>query len=291
MAGFEPTTSASRTQRSTKLSHIPMRIEILPEGLTDKFSGSSHSWWLCYILALMDLEICPKCGINWNRWNRCPSCGFVPIGVGLDKLPKKKRKRVRKYVEPGSGRGFLTTMLLFSIGTFAYMYKPWEDDWELMRRMVGQGRYHSIVGKWQISKSITHKINGESLFGHPNIDKAVIQFTKSGVLKMVVAKNENMSQASGQYEQKGLKLLVDALAGDTPTPLPNTLSANLAWVGADMCVANIKGHETIYLRRRKKSVADSTMAQKFSNLDIPKSMDDAPAGGIRGWIGTYSAAG
>jgi hypothetical protein len=119
----------------------------------------------------------------------------------------------------------------------------------------------------------------------------MIQFTKAGVLKMVVAKNADTSQASGQYEQKGLNLLVDALAGDTPTPMPNTLTANLTWCGADKCLANIKGHETIYLQRRKKTVADSALAQKFSNLDIPKSLDNAPSGGIRGWIGTYSAPG
>ena len=32
MAGFEPTTSASRTQRSTKLSYIPKLNLILPSG-------------------------------------------------------------------------------------------------------------------------------------------------------------------------------------------------------------------------------------------------------------------
>jgi hypothetical protein len=209
----------------------------------------------------------------------------------LDKLPKKKRKRVRRYVEPGSSRSFLVTMLLISIGTFTYMYKPWNDDWELLRRLVGQGRYHSIVGKWQISKSITHRANGSSLFGPPSIDRGMIQFTKAGVIKFVVAKNDATSQANGQYEQKGLKLLIDALSGDTPTPLPNTLTASLAWIGSDMCVANFKGHETIYLKRRKASVADTDLAKRFSTLDVPESVDEQKSGGVRGWLGTYKSAG
>ena len=48
MAGFEPTASASRTQRSTKLSHIPAR-EILPNpannaSLNDNFFTRVFSW-------------------------------------------------------------------------------------------------------------------------------------------------------------------------------------------------------------------------------------------------------
>jgi hypothetical protein len=182
-------------------------------------------------------------------------------------------------------------MLVMSLGAYGFMYKPWQDDWEFFRALVGQGRFHSLVGSWQIAKSVSLGGKSQPLFSRPNIDRGVIQFSKSGVIKLHLAKGDQESQASGHYDQKGLTLKVETLAGDSPTPLPNTLSADLSWVGEDLCIARIEGHETVYLRRRKNSIANNALAQKFSNLDVPQSAAEQSSTGVRGWIGTYGAAG
>ena len=232
----------------------------------------------------MDLDRCPKCGLPWTGGDYCPSCKFVPIGVGLDKLPKKKKKRHRKYVEPGSSRGFLTFIFCGLTAFGCYKYQPWTDDWEMVRALFGQGKHHSLVGHWQVVKAIAVK-SDKAWVAKNKIQKGTLDFTAKGNVKIDLINDESETIASGKYEQKGVKVAMRDVTttGDIGDSVPRIIDMNLAWTGNDLVVAMDKS-QAIYLKRKKTGGSILTFMQMGLRKD-EKPDDGKVPGEMRGVIG------
>ena len=181
----------------------------------------------------MDLERCPKCGNKWvGGFEKCMECGFVPIGAGLKNAPKKKKKRNGKYVEPGSARGLLVFVLLGLIGFGCFRYQPWNDDWEMVRAMFGQGRHHDLVGEWEIVR--TYKINKDkpAVLGAPGVKPGTMNFSKKGSVKMVFKAQGEKAVADGRFVVDGQLVAVNAVkSGSALLALPSSMKMKLAWSG------------------------------------------------------------
>jgi len=231
----------------------------------------------------MDLDRCPRCGGKWAGGEFCPNCKFVPIGAGL-KSGTKKKKKVRKYVEPGSSRGFLTLILLCGLGFSAYKYQPWKDDWEFVRAMFGKGRHHSIVGEWEVVKTLAVN-KQQGMVARDNVEKGSVKFTEKGSVTLDLLHPQSETTATGLYKVDGTLVAMRDLrsTGDTVASIPNVINMNLAWTGNDNVIAMDKT-EAIYLRRRKKG----NPLMRFMQMGLRK--DEKPdsgqsAGEMRGVIG------
>ena len=197
----------------------------------------------------MDLERCAKCG---NRWiaghEKCMECGFVPIGAGLKSAPKKKR-RYGRYVEPGSSRGFLSLILLGLVGFGCYRYQPWNDDWEMVRAMLGQGRHHSLVGEWEVVR--TFKINKDKppVLTQAGMKSGTLNFSKKGTVKLVFNPQGEKAVANGRYVVDGSLVAVNSVKSDSGVAaLPPAMKMKLAWSGPNQLIASV-GSEALYMRR------------------------------------------
>lgn len=228
----------------------------------------------------MDLDRCPKCGVAWAGGDKCRKCGFVPIGAGLDKLPKKKKRRARRYVEPGSSGPFLSFVFLVLAGYGTIQFRPWEDDWEKVRALFGQGRRHSIVGKWQVVKSVQVKKSKENLVAGRRVQRGRLVFSKSGAVEMSLENGKGKVEAAGQYLVSGQLLAINrvVMGADSTSPLPDRFKLQLAWTGPDAVVAST-GNEAIYLQR----ITDKNPVHNLIALDAKVSKDQVP-GQMRGVI-------
>lgn len=230
----------------------------------------------------MDLDHCPKCGAQWQGNDRCRQCGFVPIGAGLDKLPKKRKKRARRYVEPGSMRPMLTYGFVGLVGFGCFQYKPWQDDWELIRALMGQGRRHNIVGQWEVVKSMTIKRDGTLIFGKKPIQKGLLTFGKTGGFALDLYQGGQKSAGRGKYVVTGQLVAVNGLqVTGSDQKLPNPLKFRLSWSGANSLLAT-NGSEAIYLRRRAKS---GSPIANLMQMGLKPGKAEAP-GAMRGVIAT-----
>lgn len=198
----------------------------------------------------MDLERCPKCG---NRWiaghEKCIECGYAAIGAGLKNAPKRKKKRAGRYVEPGSMRGLLGFILLGGIGFGCFKYQPWEDDWEMVRAWMGQGRHHSIVGEWEILRAL--RVNKEKpvVLAQAGIKQGTINFSKAGDVKLILNPSGEKATASGRYVVSGELVAVNSVKSSTDgLGIPTSMKMMLAWNGPDDLIASVGG-EALYMRR------------------------------------------
>jgi len=201
----------------------------------------------------MDLLSCPKCGDAWRKGaEKCLKCGFVPIGVGLDKI-KKKKKRVGRYVEPGSWRGFLSFGTLAGVMTFCAVKQPWTDDWEMFRSLIGQGRHHSVVGEWEIVKTVAVD-KSKAVITAQRVNRGTLVFNDKGSVKFSLKGGKQQTEAQGDYVVAGTSLAVRKLSTlDGATwQMPATLNISLAWTGPNSLVASCNGAEALYLRRAEK---------------------------------------
>lgn len=224
----------------------------------------------------MDLDRCPKCGAAWQGGDVCRNCRFVPIGAGLDKLPKKKKKKARRYVEPGSAQPLLVTVFIGLIGFGAYRYQPWTDDWEMVRAMMGQGRRHSVVGQWEVVKTLSVKKSEGRLIGTRPIQRGMLDFSKSGIVKVNLYRGTAQTLGVGKYAVAGQLVALNGLrASETGVgPLPANLNLKLAWTGPDSVVAT-DGSEAIYLRRKPQGSPIAKLMQmrlKPGNAEVPGAM-------------------
>jgi hypothetical protein len=199
----------------------------------------------------MDLERCPKCGNAWIAGiEKCRQCGFVPIGAGLKNAPKQKKRKAGKYVEPGSARGLLTTIFVGLLAFGCYRYKPWADDWEMVRVMLGQGRRHSIVGEWEIVKTLTVEKGKPAVLSQSNIRSGSINFSKQGDVKMVFQTPGVDAVAKGRYVVSGQLVAMNAMRSDEALAgIPSSMRMQLSWTGPDQVLASMGG-EVVYMRRR-----------------------------------------
>ncbi len=232
----------------------------------------------------MDLDRCPKCGLPWSGGDFCSACQFVPIGVGLDKIPKKKKRKNRRYVEPGSSRGLLTVIFL-GLSTFGCIkYQPWKDDWELVKGLMGQGKHHSLVGEWQVTKTVTVK-QDQAWVGRDSVKKATVNFTEKGGVKINLFRDEAQVVADGKYEQKGIKVAMRDVrsTGDATNSIPTVIDMNLAWQDNDTVIVMDKS-QAIYLHRKKSKNSLLTFMQMGLRKDA-KADDGKIPGQMRGVIG------
>ena len=224
----------------------------------------------------MDLDRCPKCGAAWQGGDICRNCRFVPIGAGLDKLPKKKKKKARRYVEPGSAQPMLITLFLGLVGFGAYRYQPWTDDWELVRSLMGQGRRHSVVGEWEVVKSITVKKTPGRLIGGRPVQRGTFDFSKAGIVKVNLYRGEAKSFGVGKYAVAGQLVALNGIkTSETGAgTLPGSVNLKLAWTGPDSVVAT-DGNEAIYLRRKPQGSPIAKLVKmglKPGNTEVPGAM-------------------
>jgi hypothetical protein len=231
----------------------------------------------------MDLDRCPRCGSKWMGGEFCPNCKFVPIGAGL-KNSKKKKKKVRRYVEPGSSRGLLTVIFLGLVGYGCFKYQPWKDDWEMVRAVFGQGRHHSLVGEWEVVKTVAAK-NQQGMVARDNVEKGIVKFSDKGGVKMDLMHPQSETLASGMYKVDGTKVAMRDLrtTGDSSDPIPTVINMNLAWTGKDNVIAMDKT-EAIYLRRHKSGNPLTTFMQMGLRKDVKPDSGQIP-GEMRGVIG------
>ena len=198
----------------------------------------------------MDLERCPKCGRKWVAGlERCTECGYQAIGAGLKNAPKKKKKKAGKYVEPGNSRGILLLALIGGLAFGCYKYRPWEDDWELVRTWFGKGRHHSVVGEWEIVKTLRLKKDKPPILGQANIQTGMLNFSKAGGVKMVFNGQAGKATANGKYVVDGILVAMNGVTSSSEiVGLPKTMQMKLAWTGPDQVIASV-GDEAVYLRR------------------------------------------
>jgi hypothetical protein len=203
----------------------------------------------------MDLGTCPKCGSVWVAGDEfCPKCGYVPIGAGLKRIPKKKKKRV-KYVEPGNSTGLLVFLFAGIVAFGLYLYKPWDEDWAVVRVLLGQGRPRSVVGDWEITKAITlHP--GSSVLLTRRTDRGGMKFDKQGDLMLRLGTRDDHTDVSGKYTISGRNLLVRSLSCDAGTAqFPPQVSVQLTWPSSDTFIARVGRQEMIYARRHVSNVS------------------------------------
>jgi len=230
----------------------------------------------------MDLDICPKCGVAWSGGEKCRKCGFVPIGAGLKNAPKKKKRR-RKYIEPGGARGLLSIVLLGAISYGAYAYQPWQDDWEMVRGWFGQGRHHDIVGVWAILKTVTLKKDKAVLSGYDR-DKGKIVFAKDGKLTIAMMHGEDQTSGEGTYAVSGTDVASRITASESAAgALPTSLKMSLCWTGPDSVVATCNGAEAIFL---KKMVFGANL-DGFIHMGVAAEKN-ASSGEVRGIVGNVT---
>lgn len=224
----------------------------------------------------MDLDRCPKCGTAWQGGDVCRNCRFVPIGAGLDKLPKKKKKKARRYVEPGSAQPLLLTVFIGLIAFGGYRYQPWKDDWEMIRAMMGQGRRHSVVGEWEVVKSVMVKKDKDHLIGSRPIQRGTLTFSKVGTVKLNLTRGPAKTSAVGKYEVSGQLVAMNGIrtSESGAGSIPSGLKYKLAWTGPNSVVAT-DGGEAIYLRRKSQSNPIARLMQmgiKPGNAEVPGAM-------------------
>ena len=227
----------------------------------------------------MDLERCPRCGGEWDGGDICPNCKFVPIGVGLKKTDaqstaKAKKKKYKKYVEPGSANGLLSIVLFGLLGFGAYRYQPWQDDWEMVRSLFGQGRHHSIVGDWEVVKTLAVS-RQDRIIARDNVQKGSFTFSKDGAVNIDLVNEESQTTATGTYLVDGTMVALRELqvSGESSEAIPKNVSFNLAWTSSDDVVAMDKT-EAIFLHRRKAKGSLATFMQvdlkQGEKLDLGK---------------------
>ena len=235
----------------------------------------------------MDLGICPRCGKTWPGGEYCPNCGFVPIGAGLDRLPKKKKKKIRPYREPGSATPLLLCLALIGGVGSVYKSKPWEDGWDRVRALFGHPRIHDITGNWEVVKTLQVNPNQAGPLQAANLDQATLTFSPNAAIVFKMERQGHSVNASGTYEVDGTTIHVRNVHTDDDglPPLPRQMDLPLAWNGEDEVVAETSPDEEVYLQRRptgSEMVAirgDRITSTYAGNPDDPHSLLTKPVRG------------
>ncbi len=223
----------------------------------------------------MDLSQCPRCHTRWSGGDFCGSCGFVPIGAGLKGQAKKKKKKGR-YVEPGSGRGSLIFILLVGIGGGAFYYKPWQEDWALVRYWMGQGHIHSVKGQWNIVKATALRPDAQTIFAN-KIGAGSLKFDDKNGVKFELGTTLDKVDVNAVYVVNGRSVFISKMSSESGTnPLPGSIHLDLTWQGPDTIVASVSKDELVYLQRRPEKSGLARMLQfrvkPDSNVAVPSQM-------------------
>jgi hypothetical protein len=234
----------------------------------------------------MDLGICPRCGRTWPGGEYCPNCGFIPIGAGLSRLPKKKKKKIRPYREPGSATPLLVFLALIGGVGSVYKSKPWEDGWDKVRALFGHPRLHDITGSWEVVRTLQTSPSQIGPFQTAKLTEATITFSPTAAISFKLHRNGHDLGASGTYEVEGTTVHVRNVHTDDDggAPLPREMDLPLAWNGDDEVVAATSPDEEIYLHRDNNAEMVSIRRDRITSAyaedpDNPHSLLTKPAGG------------
>jgi hypothetical protein len=228
----------------------------------------------------MDLGSCPKCGGAWVVGDeRCRHCRYEAIGAGLSRLPKKKKK-YRRYIEPGGSAPFLTLVLAGLLGFGAYKYQPWNDDWEAFRALFSIGRHHSLKGTWDVVETMRYQDAKKNVFSQQNVAKGSMTFDGKETVKVDVQVGDDWAEAKGHYLVDGVNV---KLAGLKPThesdvAIPRNISLSLAWSGPNQFLASISDNDVLYMRRK-----GAVSLAKLIHMQLTKAAKTNP-NGLRGII-------
>ena len=222
----------------------------------------------------MNLSQCPRCGAKWPGGDFCGNCGFVPIGAGLQK--QKKRKKKGGYRESGSGRGCLLILLVGAIGGGAAYYRPWEDDWALIRALMGQGHVHSVKGQWNIVKSVALHPDAKTVFAN-KIGGGTIKFEDGNTAGIELATTDDPVKVKAVYVVNGRSVFISKMTSENGVnPLPGAIHLDLTWQSPDTIVAGVSKDEMIYLQRKTEKTGLSRMLQfgvkPGGNVAVPTQM-------------------
>jgi len=186
-------------------------------------------------------------------------------------------------------RGSLFFVFLLLVGIGAFRYQPWKDDWEMVRAMFGKGRHHSLVGEWEVVKTIAVN-NQQGFVARDNVQKGSFKFTQEGTVNLDLVHPDTETSATGKYVVDGTTVAMRDLqtTGDTSEQIKSGINMNLAWTGSDDVIAMDKT-EAIYLHRRKAGSPLATFMQMGLRKD-EKADGGAAAGELRGVIGETKRA-
>jgi len=182
----------------------------------------------------MDLGECPKCAKKWvPGYERCPLCGFVPIGAGLRNLPKKIKKKF-KYREPGSSTGFLLVCFALTFGLIALEQKPWRNNFEPIRVVFGAEPTKSLAGDWQVTKIIYLDPKTHVQIAPASMNAGSFQFQSDGKVTFAIGQTGNdPTQAAAKYTQEGQKLVISDFTDASGAKLPSDIKTTISWQGDD----------------------------------------------------------
>ena len=198
----------------------------------------------------MDLDRCPRCQAKWSGSDFCGACGFVPIGAGLKGAPKKKKRRSR-YVEPGSARSFFSLVVAGGIGFGCYKYQPWQNDWAVIRYLLGQGHVRKVDGDWDIVKAVSLKPGKPTVIAS-HVSGGYFKFANKENVKVCLFQGDDEMEATGLYQANGRKItVVNLRTQDGAAKLPTSMVLLLTWQGPDTVIAAISPNELLYMQRRK----------------------------------------
>ncbi len=232
----------------------------------------------------MDLGSCPKCAANWVKGDeRCRQCGYTAIGAGLSRLPKKKKRKVRAYVEPGNSTPLLSFTLVVILLWGGYYYRPWTEDWDFVRSMFGAGRHHPLKGNWEITETLNVKGEDSNAFTKLQVATGSFSFDGSEDVKVVITNSSGTATAKGHYLVDATKVTLFGLtaSGDSTTSIPKELKLTIAWTGPDAFVAAVSEQDTIFVRRKD----GSDELKKMAHMVMSKNVEEAPDS-VRGLIST-----
>jgi hypothetical protein len=222
----------------------------------------------------MDLGICPRCGKNWPGGEYCPNCGFIPIGAGLSRLPKKKRKKIKPYREPGSLTPFLLFFAIIGGTGSVYQSKPWEDGWDRVRALFGHPRIHDIQGNWEVVKLLQGSPTESGPLYTAHADQATFVFGPNAAIELKIQRSGHEVDAKGSYEVEGTVVHVQNLhtPDDGGPQLPRNMDLSLGWNGENEVIVETSPNEHAYLHRE---TGDEMVALRSDRITATYSSDES----------------
>jgi hypothetical protein len=209
----------------------------------------------------------------------------VAIGAGLSRLPKRKRKKPKRYVEPGGSMPMLSFTLIGMLFGGAYIYRPWDDDWDLVRAWLGEPRHHSIKGDWYVIETLRAYNSAAGTFDNDEVSRGEFVFGDGGKVTIKITNSFGEIDAMGAYEVTGehVNILNITPAHQYSSKLPSKLSMDLGWNGANAFIAVIGPGDTLFMNRADGTSDTDTdhrelTAQADGSHDIGGTMSQSDGG-------------
>ena len=216
----------------------------------------------------MDLGICPKCGSTWIKGDeQCVHCGYTAIGAGLSRLPKKKKRKIKPYREPGGATPLLSFTLVVVLLGGGYYYKPWSEDWDWFRSLMGAGRVHPIRGVWDVVETVQRRDSTKNFIDKETVAKGAMLFDGKENVKISISAGDSTASATGHYVVDGLHLKIFGLTptGESTLSIPKSLDLTLAWCGPDDILAAITESDVLYLKRQEGGTMEKMLHMSLSD--------------------------